>query len=189
MSTKLWEECFVASNGYSGKIAQNRKQCLWKHLYLLIVCGTKWLRLSASLSPLWKSWGWWIERNLQWDIFMRAWIGPKRPSRLSIREMNLNISLYGKLLIPGGTDNYIHHCMQQEHIPIWAYSIMRSLAFKEIPRWWEVSWYALRRCSRIKIFRTKSTYNEICTRKHLACLDSAQANVSRTRKCLVSANC
>jgi len=48
---------------------------------------------------------------------------------------------------------------------------------------------SLRRCSRIKIFRTKSTYNEICTRKHLACLDSAQANVSRTRKCPISENC
>jgi hypothetical protein len=54
-----------------------------------------------------------METNLQWDTFMRAWTGPKRPSRLSIRGIHLNISLYGKLLIPGGTGNYIHHCMQQ----------------------------------------------------------------------------
>ena len=36
-----------------------------------------------------------------------------------------------KLLIPGGTGSYIHHCMQREHISIRAYSIIRSLTFKE----------------------------------------------------------
>jgi hypothetical protein len=34
------------------------------------------------------------------------------------RGIHLNISPYGKLLIPGGTGSYIHCCMQQEHISI-----------------------------------------------------------------------
>ena len=65
---------------------------------------------------------------------MRAWIGPKRPSRLSIRGIHQNTSLYGRLLIPGGTGSYIHHCMQQEHISIQAYSIIQTLTFKVIMR-------------------------------------------------------
>lgn len=35
----------------------------------------------------------------------------KEATRLSTREIHQNISLYGKLLILGGTSSYIHHCM------------------------------------------------------------------------------
>jgi hypothetical protein len=38
---------------------------------------------------------------------MKAWTGPKKPSRLSIRAIHLNISLYGKLSIPGGIGSYV----------------------------------------------------------------------------------
>jgi hypothetical protein len=48
------------------------------------------------------------------------------------RGIHLNISLYGKLLIPSGRGSYIHCCMQREHISIHAYSIMRGLTFKKI---------------------------------------------------------
>ena len=40
----------------------------------------------------------------------------------------------GRLLIPGETGSYIHHCMQRGHISIPAYSIIQTLAFKEIMR-------------------------------------------------------
>ena len=39
----------------------------------------------------------------------------KEAIKASYKGVHLHISLYGILLIPGGTGNYIHHCMQHGH--------------------------------------------------------------------------